>query len=127
MPGIHPSVMTHKLSIFKEARLVAQKKQRFSDQKREVVQEEVNKLITTRFIQEVTYTTWLANVVMVKKSSDQWRMCVDFTDLNKACPKNSYPLPSIDRLVDGASGHVVLSFLDAYLITIEKQLFSFVN
>ncbi|XP_052726197.1 uncharacterized protein LOC128194674 [Vigna angularis] len=51
---------------------------------------------------------------MVKKSNGQWRMCVDFTDLNKACPKDSYPLPSIDRLVDGASGHVILSFLDAY-------------
>ncbi|XP_014492389.1 uncharacterized protein LOC106754837 [Vigna radiata var. radiata] len=52
--------------------------------------------------------------IMVKKANRQWRMCVDFTDLNKACPKDSYPLPNIDRLVDGASGHTVLSFLDAY-------------
>ncbi|XP_047174666.1 uncharacterized protein LOC124842265 [Vigna umbellata] len=66
------------------------------------------------FVREVTYTTWLANVVMVKKASGKWRMCTDYTDLNKACPKDSHPLPSIDALVDGASGHRVLSFLDAY-------------
>nr|KYP49932.1 Transposon Ty3-I Gag-Pol polyprotein [Cajanus cajan] len=70
--------------------------------------------MNTGFIREVRYTTWLANVVLVKKNSGKWRMCVDYTDLNKAFPKDSYPLPSIDRLVDGASGHALLSFLDAY-------------
>nr|KYP55944.1 Transposon Ty3-I Gag-Pol polyprotein [Cajanus cajan] len=51
---------------------------------------------------------------MVRKSSGKWRMCTDFTDLNKACPKDSYPLPNIDCLVDGASGYELLSFMDAY-------------
>nr|KYP41659.1 Retrovirus-related Pol polyprotein from transposon 17.6 [Cajanus cajan] len=60
------------------------------------------------------YSTWLANVVMVKKSNGKWRMCTDYTDLNKACPKDAYPLPHIDALVDGAAGHFRLSFLDAY-------------
>ncbi|XP_014524276.1 uncharacterized protein K02A2.6-like [Vigna radiata var. radiata] len=114
MPGIHPSVITHKLSIFREARPVAQKKRRLGNDKREAVQNEVNKLVKAGFVREIRYSTWLANVVMVKKANGQWRMCVDFTDLNKACPKDNYPLPSIDRLVDGASGHAVLSFLDAY-------------
>ncbi|WVY97056.1 hypothetical protein V8G54_029207 [Vigna mungo] len=114
MPGIHPEVIAHKLSIFREARPIAQKKRRLGTEKRAAVQTEVDKLITAGFIREITYTTWLANVVMVKKPNGQWRMCVDFTDLNKACPKDNYPLPSIDRLVDGASGHAVLSFLDAY-------------
>ncbi|XP_014493474.1 uncharacterized protein LOC106755772 [Vigna radiata var. radiata] len=114
MPGIHPDVITHKLSIFREALPIAQKKRRLGTEKRVAVQKEVDKLISAGFICEITYTTWLANVVMVKKSNGQWRMCVDFTDLNKACPKDNYPLPSIDRLVDGASGHMVLSFLDAY-------------
>ncbi|XP_017411652.2 uncharacterized protein LOC108323671 [Vigna angularis] len=114
MPGIHPGVMAHKLSIFREARPVAQKKRRVGEEKRQAIQAEVGKLLDAQFIKELTYTTWLSNVVMVKKSNGQWRMCVDFTDLNKACPKDSYPLPSIDRLVDGASGHVMLSFLDAY-------------
>jgi len=67
------------------------------------------------FIKKARYTTWLANMVMVKKSNGKWRMYVDYTDLNKACPKDSYPLLSIDRLVDGAIGHIILSFLYAYL------------
>ncbi|RDX93905.1 hypothetical protein CR513_23772, partial [Mucuna pruriens] len=65
------------------------------------------------FIREIQYPTWLANVVMVKKANGKWRMCTDYIDLNKACPKDPYPLPSIDRLVDGASGSTLLSFMDA--------------
>nr|KYP54269.1 Transposon Ty3-I Gag-Pol polyprotein [Cajanus cajan] len=61
-------------------------------------------------------------MVLVKKNSGKWRMCVDYTDLNKACPKDSYPLPSIDRLVDGASGHALLNFLDAYSLWIAVNL-----
>lgn len=114
MLGIHPSVIKHKLFVFRETRPVAQKKRRFGKEKRDAVQEEVNKLINAKFIQKIPYTTWLANVVMVKKANGQWRMCVDFTDLNKAYPKDSYPLRSVDRLVDGVSGHEVLSFRDAY-------------
>ena len=60
------------------------------------------------------YPDWLANVVMVKKANGKWRMCVDFTDLNKACPKDSYPLPRIDQLVDSTAGHKLLSFMDAF-------------
>jgi len=66
------------------------------------------------FVGEARYTTWLANVVLVKKQNNKWRMCVDYTDLNKACPKDAYPLPNIDRLVDGAAGSGTLSFLDTY-------------
>jgi len=84
------------------------------EERRRAVEEEVRKLEGADFIKEIKYTTWLANVVMVKKTSGKWRMCTDFTDLNKACPKDAYPLPNIDRLVDGASGHNFLSFLDAY-------------
>ena len=71
-------------------------------------------MLQAGFIQEAHYTTWLANVVLVKKPNDKWRMCTDYTDLNKACPKDSYPSPSIDRLVDGAVGHRYMSFLDAF-------------
>ena len=56
----------------------------------------MEKLLTTRFIREIYYPKWLANVGMVKKSNGKWRMCVDFTDLNNACPKDSFPLPRID-------------------------------
>ena len=74
----------------------------------------VQKLMAAKFIQEVYYPDWLANVVMVKKANGKWRMCVDFTDLNKACPKDSYPLPRIDQLVDSTAGHKLLSFMDAF-------------
>ena len=66
------------------------------------------------FIREVYYPDWLSNVVLVKKASRKWRMCMDFTDLNKLCPKDSYPLPSIDQLVDSTTGYEIYSFMDAY-------------
>jgi len=103
MPGVDPRVMSHRLSICKEARPVAQKKRRMSEEKRNAAALEVQKLLEARFIKEIHYTTWLANVVLLTKSNGQWRMCVDYTSLNKACPKDAYPLPSIDRLVDGAA------------------------
>lgn len=93
---------------------MSQKKRRLGVEKRRAVDEEVEKLVEAGFIREVEYTTWLANVVMVKKSNSKWRMCTDFTDLNKACPKDTYPLPNIDALVDGVSDYEVMSFLDAY-------------
>jgi hypothetical protein len=76
--------------------------------------EKVDKLLTVNFIREVFYPDWLANVVMVKKNTRKWRMCVDFTDLNKACPKDSFPLPRIDQLVDSTTGHKLLTFMDAF-------------
>ena len=76
--------------------------------------EEVDKLLSANFIQEVYYPEWLANVDMVNKSNGKWRMCVDFTDLNKACPKDSFPLPRIDQLVDSITGHELLNFMDAF-------------
>ena len=69
----------------------------------------------TKFIREVYYPNWLANVVMVKKVNGKWMMCMDFTDLNKACLKDSYLLPCIDQLVDSTVGHKLLSFMDAFL------------
>lgn len=72
------------------------------------------KLLQVNFIKEMCYTTWLVNVKLVKKASEKWRMCLDYMNLNKAYPKGSYPLPSIDRLVDGIVGHNMLSFVDAY-------------
>ena len=67
------------------------------------------------FIQEVYYPDWHANVVLVKKTNRKWRMCVDFTDLNKACSKDSFPLPRIDQLVDSMVRYKLLMFMDAFL------------
>ena len=86
----------------------------FVPERYNAIKEEVQKLTTVKFIQEVYYPNWLANVVMVKKANGKWRICVDFTNLNKACPKDSYPLPRIDQLVDSTAGHKLLSSMDAF-------------
>ncbi|XP_020218762.1 uncharacterized protein LOC109801993 [Cajanus cajan] len=113
MPGVDPDFMCHRLAIDPSAKPVIQKRRKFGEEKRKAIAEEINKLLMAGHVREIQYPTWLANVVMVRKSSGKWRMCTDFTDLNKACPKDSYPLPNIDCLVDGASGYELLSFMDA--------------
>jgi len=84
------------------------------EERRKAVKEEVDKLLHANFIREVRFSTWLANIVMVKKANSKWRICTDYTDMNRACSKDTYHLPNINRLVDGTSGFQVLSFLDAY-------------
>ena len=65
----------------------------FAPEQNQVIMDEVNKLLAGGFICEVYYPNWLANVVLVRKANGKWRMCMDFTNLNKACPKDSFPLP----------------------------------
>ncbi|XP_024039511.1 uncharacterized protein LOC112098123 [Citrus clementina] len=114
MPGIDPEVACHKLAIKKGARAVRQKRRCLNQERYEAVNDEVEKLLRAGFIREVSYPEWISNVVLVKKANGKWRMCVDFTDLNKACPKDSFPLPRIDQLVDSTAGHGLLSFMDAF-------------
>ena len=67
------------------------------------MQDDVTKLIEADLIHEVHYPEWLVNIVLIKKANGKWRMCVDYTDLNKACPKDNYPLSNIDQVVDVTS------------------------
>jgi hypothetical protein len=85
-----------------------------SDEKTEAAKAEVHRLLEANFIEPVAYPTWLANVVMVQKKSGKWRMCIDFTSLNKACPKDNFPLPRIDKIIDSAAGCEVMSLLDCF-------------
>uniref|UniRef100_A0A2N9ERH4 Uncharacterized protein n=1 Tax=Fagus sylvatica TaxID=28930 RepID=A0A2N9ERH4_FAGSY len=114
MPGIDPSIISHKLNVNPSLRPVKQKRRVFAPERNNAIMEEVDKLLTANFIMEVFYPDWLANVVMVKKNTGKWRMCVDFTDPNKACPKDSFPLPRIDQLIDSTAGHKILTFMDAF-------------
>jgi hypothetical protein len=114
MPGISTKVVAHQLNVNPSFHPIKQRRRVFAPERNAAVTEEVDKLLQAGFIREVYYPEWLANVVMVKKSTGKWRMCVDFTDLNKACPKDSYPLPRIDQLVDSTAGHKLLSFMDAF-------------
>ena len=93
---------------------VKQKRRKFTPERVEAIAKEVEKLLKAQFIQEVYYPNWLANVVLVKKPNRKWRMCMDFIDLNKACPKDSFPLPRINALVDSTSGYELLSFMDTF-------------
>ncbi|KAJ4715114.1 Retrovirus-related Pol polyprotein from transposon opus [Melia azedarach] len=86
----------------------------FNQERYDAIKEEVDKLLRAGFIRESEYPDWVFNVVLVRKPNGKWRMCVDFTDLNKACPKDSFPLPRIDQLVDATAGHELLSFMDAF-------------
>jgi hypothetical protein len=86
-----------------------------SDEKMEAAKAEVHCLLEANFIEPIAYPTWLANVVMVQKKSGKWHMCIDFTSLNKAFPKDNFPLPRIDKIVDSAAGCEVMSLLDFFL------------
>ena len=96
MSGIDPSVISHHLNVCPSTKPVRQKKRVFAPEREIAIKEEVQKLTAANFIQEVYYPDWLANVVTVKKANGKQRMCVDFTNLDKAYPKDSYPLLRID-------------------------------
>ncbi|GKE59279.1 reverse transcriptase domain-containing protein [Tanacetum coccineum] len=91
-----------------------QKKRGQTADKNQAIQEEVRKIMEAGIMKEVHYHDWLSNLVMVMKHDDSWRMCVDFKDLNKACPKDGYPLPEIDWKVESLCGFPFKCFLDAY-------------
>lgn len=114
MTGIHPTVVSHWLNTLASSKPIQQKIRRFHPDRQKVIQEEMEKLLEARFIRKVEYPEWLANVVVAPKKGRKWRVCVDYTNLNDTCPKDSFPLPRIDQIVDANVGHEVLSFLDAF-------------
>ncbi|GJV58823.1 reverse transcriptase domain-containing protein [Tanacetum coccineum] len=91
-----------------------QKKRGQAPERNKAIREEVEKLVDVGIMKEVHYHSWLSNPVMVKKHDGSWRMCVDFKDLNKACPQDGYPLPEIDWKVESLCGYPFKCFLDAY-------------
>ncbi|XP_065023217.1 uncharacterized protein LOC135649048 [Musa acuminata AAA Group] len=114
MTGVDPEVAQHHLNISPDARPVKQKPRRQAPNRQLAIRAEVGRLLAAGFIEEVRYPRWLSNVVLVKKPNGSWRMCVDYTSLNNACPKDCYPLPKVDQLVDATIGHARLSFMDAF-------------
>jgi hypothetical protein len=114
MPGIRREVIEHHLNIHPDARPVRQKPRKQSIEWQNFIREEVRKLLQAGFIEKVYHPMWLANPAVVPKANGKLRMCIDNTNLNKACPKDPYPLPRIDQIVDYTSGCDLLSFIDAY-------------
>ena len=111
MTGISPAHASHRLNVVPSAMLIRQRVRRFHPDRHQVIQAEVDNLLKAGFIREIKYPEWLANVVVVPKKGGKWRVCVDYTDLNDACPKDNFPLPRIDQIVNVPAGHGMLSFL----------------
>jgi hypothetical protein len=110
----------HTLHVRPDAKPVKQPLQRNADDGRKAIWEEVARLLASSFIKEVLYSDWVSNPVLVEKKKDEptivkiWRMCVAYTNLNKACPKDPFLLPRIDQVIDSTAGCELLSFVDAY-------------
>src|SRR5664279_1400235 len=115
MPGVPRELAEHSLNAQKGAKPVKQGLRRFGPERRKAIGKEIVRLTAAKFIREVIHTEWLANPVLVpKKNTTELRMCIDFTGLNKACPKDPFALPQIDQVIDSTAGSELLCFLDAY-------------
>jgi hypothetical protein len=114
MPGIPREVAEHELGIKPGSKPMHQCLRCFDDERHRAIGEEIAKLLAASFVKEVYHSDWLANPVLVIKKNGKWRISVDYTTLNKACPKDPFPLPRINQIVDSMSGCEILSFLDAY-------------
>lgn len=114
MKEISSAVITHQLNVNEGEKSVKKKRRRFAPEQNKIINEEIEKLLANGFVREVQYLEWLANVVVVKKKNRKWRVCVDFPDLNKACPKYLFPLLHIDLTIETIVAYIMLSFMDAY-------------
>ncbi|XP_042401049.1 uncharacterized protein LOC121991090 [Zingiber officinale] len=114
LPGVKPEVAEHKLHLLTDSRPVKQKKRNFSVDQNKIIRAEVDQLRKAGHVREVQFPSWLSNVVLVKKPNNKWRVCIDIRDLNRASPKDCYPLPRIDQMVDSTAGCERICMLDAY-------------
>jgi hypothetical protein len=114
MPGVPREVIEHHLAMCPQAHPVKQKTRKQAQEKQDFIVQEIEKLKKAKLIRKVAHPTWIANLVVVPKANGSGRLCVDFTSLNKACPKDPYPLPRIYQNVDSTVGCDLLCFLDAF-------------
>jgi hypothetical protein len=115
MTGVPRELAEHSLQIIPGSKPVRKAVRHFGDEKRRVIAKEISKLLKAGFIKEVIHTKWVTNPMLApKKNTKVLRMCVDYTGLNKACPKDPFPLPHIDQVIYSMAGSELLCFLDAY-------------
>ena len=114
MPGLSTDLVTHKLPTDPSFPPVKQKKRNFKTSTSKQILEEVQKQLTAKVIRSLKYPTWLANIVPVPKKDGKVRVCVDYRDLNKASPKDNFPLPNIHILIDSCAKHELQSFVDCF-------------
>jgi len=114
MPSIDPVVIEHRLNVDPAHKRVIHKKRHMGLRRAAPATAKVKKSLETGFIRECQYPKWISNIVLVRKPNRTWRMYVNFTNLNNACLKQSYPLPKIKKLVDTTVGHALLSSMDVF-------------
>jgi hypothetical protein len=115
MPGVPRELVEHALNVDPKAKPVKQSLRWFDEPKRKAIAVELHWLENACFIKEIKTSTWVSNPVIVpKKNTDAQRVCVDYTSLNKHCPKDPFLLPRIDQIIDSTAGYARLSFLDVY-------------
>uniref|UniRef100_A0A2N9GEB1 Integrase catalytic domain-containing protein n=1 Tax=Fagus sylvatica TaxID=28930 RepID=A0A2N9GEB1_FAGSY len=114
MPGIDPKLVAHSLNVEPGTKPVVQPMRTFHPEVEAEITQEVKKLLSAGFIKPIQHPRWLSNIVPVKKKNGQIQCCVDFRNLNKACPKDEFPLPNMDLLIDLAASHAMFSFMDGF-------------
>jgi hypothetical protein len=114
MFGVPSELIEHELHLDPKAKPIKQQLRRFAQDKKDVTKKEIARLLDTGFIKEVHHLDWLANPILVPENNNDWRMCVDYTDLNKASKKDPFGLPRINQVVDSTASCGLLSFLNCY-------------
>ena len=114
MPGLNPQVAMHCLNINPDANPVKPQQRRFLPEIMEAIQLEVKKLINSSFIKEELHPNWVANIIHVTKKNEKIRVCIDFCDLNKSCPKDEFPLPVTNVMIDNMCRFERMSFMDGF-------------
>ena len=110
MAGVPRELVEHKLKVNPKLKPVKQFLRRFTGERHKAIGEEIAWLLAARFIAKVMHPEWLAKPVLILKKNGTWRMCIDYTDLNKACPKDPFALPPIDQLINSTAGCEALYF-----------------
>jgi hypothetical protein len=113
MPGVPPELSEHELHLDPQAKLLKQRLHHFTQVKKDVIKKEIARLLDPGFMKEVYHPDWIANPILLPKKNKDWRMCVDYTDRNKACKIDPFGLPQINQVVDSAAGCSLLSFSTA--------------
>eukprot|EP00253_Pinus_taeda_P018502 PITA_18502 len=114
MKGVHPSVCTHHIYIKEDCKPVRKPQRRMNPALKDIVKEELQKLLDAGFIYPISNSEWVSPLVLVPKKNEKWRICVDYREINKATKKDHFPLPFIDQVLDGLARKKFFSFLDGF-------------
>jgi hypothetical protein len=114
LTGVSRCIIEHRVQVNPSVKPKKQKLHKMSVEKVDAAKSEVQRWLDAGFILEMQYLSWLVNVVMIKKKNDKWRMCTNFTNLNKCCPKDNFPLSRIENVVDSIAGCETMTLLDFF-------------